>query len=227
MITLRYERIKDGVFVPHVDVMRSLNRTFRRAGIDVRYSNGFNHHMALKLTQPLPFGVEDYDGYATADVQGTLSTKEIFEKFSACCPPYITVTAVYETEKSPNLAGIVNASSYRIKGELTEEQINKINAIGADYEITMRKKGGTDKKAVGDMIYAVKADERGVNVLSAFGNVNLRVDLLAEQFNEDFGTKFSVTEIERRKQYIQSELGFISASEFLYGICRERFISKE
>lgn len=68
MITIGFKRTGDGVFVPHTDVLRVLNRTFRRAGICVEYSKGFNRHMSLKMTQPLPLGVADGDCYVTADI---------------------------------------------------------------------------------------------------------------------------------------------------------------
>ena len=129
MITLRFKRFNDGVFVPHVDVLRSLNRTFRRAGIDVRYSNGFNRHMVLRLTQPIPFGVADDDAYVTADIKSDFPLEEIFDKFVKACPPYIRPLGAYVTELNPSLGGTINASSYRVQGKLNVEQAEKINAV--------------------------------------------------------------------------------------------------
>ena len=68
MITLSYRRFGNGIYISHTDVIRSLNRTIRRAGIDVNYSKGFNRHMSLKLTQPLPLGIASDDEWVIADV---------------------------------------------------------------------------------------------------------------------------------------------------------------
>jgi len=223
MITLGYKREGDGVFVPHVDVMRSLNRTFRRAGFEVKYSNGFNRHMALKLTQPLPLGVADCDGYATAVINGEYPAEVLFDRLSECRPPFLVLTSVYITELNPNLAGIVNASSYRVNGKLSAEQVKALNSVNSEYEITLKN---GEKKPLGDLVFKIDADENGFGLLSRFGNVNLRVDLLCEQFNMDFGTEFSVTDATRTKQYIFKE-SFVSAEEYLQSLCREKFISKE
>ena len=229
MITLRYKRFNDGIFVPHVDVLRSLNRTFRRAGIDVRYSNGFNHHMALRLTQPIPFGVADDDAYVTADIKSDYPLEEIYDRFVKACPPYIRPLGAYVTELNPSLGGTINASSYRVQEKLNAEQVEKINAVsGKEYEITLRKNGGADKKEVSSLIYCLKADEDGFDATLAFGNVNLRIDLLIEQFNDDFGTAFSVTDVVRTKQLIrQADGNMLSAEDYLLGKCTEKYISKE
>ena len=224
MITLQFKRTGDGVFVPHVDVLRSLNRTFRRADIEVEYSKGFNRHMALKLTQPIPFGVADEDCYAFAKVISQLSCEEIFYRFSESCPPFIVLTGVYETEIAPSLSGIINASLYRVYGEITDEQARKINGI-RDYSVTNKKTGET--KEVGGLIYSLKAEKERLDATLAFGNVNLRIDLLIEQLNADFGTQYSVTDAAREKQYIKDGEEFITAEEYLEKICREKFISKE
>lgn len=230
LVTIRFKRFGDGIFVSHVDVLRCLNRAFRRAGIDVRYSNGFNHHMALRLTQPIPFGVADDDAYVTADIKSDHTLLQIFEKLSASCPPYIKVLGVYETDLNPSLGGTVNASCYRVNGHITEEQIAAIDGIfGRAYEITMRKKGGTDKKEISELLYSVKADEEGFYATLAFGNINLRIDLLIAQLNDDFGTRFSVTDVVRTRQLIRdtATAEFLSAEEYITNKCKAKYISKE
>ncbi|MGN1042225.1 MAG: hypothetical protein ACI4SK_01935, partial [Christensenellales bacterium] len=125
---------------------------------------------------------------------------------------------------APSLSGIINASSYRVSGEITDEQASKINGI-RDYTVTNKKTGET--KEVGELIYSVKAEKESLNLTLAFGNVNLRIDMLIEQFNADFGTQYSVTDAVRERQYIKDGEKFITAEEYLEKICRARFIYKE
>lgn len=225
MITIGFRRFGNGIFVPHVDVLRSLNRTFRRAGIDVAYSNGFNRHMSLKLTQPLPFGIADDDGYVTADVPDGLSPEEVVARFNACCPPFLRAGSAYVTEQNPSLAGIVDASAYTVKGRLTTGQVDKINSLPDDYAVTVKRKNGEERVPVKDMIFRLEAGENGFAAVLAFGNVNLRIDRLCEQLNADFGTEFEVTDAVRNNQAIKRAEGMQTAAEYLEEICQCKFLS--
>ncbi len=51
---------KEGVAVwsSHLDLMRALMRCFRRAGIDLKHSQGFTPHPELSILMPLSVGVE-------------------------------------------------------------------------------------------------------------------------------------------------------------------------
>lgn len=65
MITLKYFKKDKAVFLSHIDVLRHMNRTFRRAGIDVQFSQGFNPHMLTKLGIPLPLATYSNCEYVT------------------------------------------------------------------------------------------------------------------------------------------------------------------
>ncbi len=51
---------KEGVSIwsSHLDLMRALMRSFRRAGIDLKHSQGFTPHPELSILMPLSVGVE-------------------------------------------------------------------------------------------------------------------------------------------------------------------------
>ena len=57
MITLRFEKQLAMRYVSHIDLLRHIERTMRRAGVPVAFSQGFNPHMQLNLGVPLPVGV--------------------------------------------------------------------------------------------------------------------------------------------------------------------------
>ena len=52
--------IKEGgaIWSSHLDLMRALMRSFRRAGIDLKHSQGFTPHPELSILMPLSVGVE-------------------------------------------------------------------------------------------------------------------------------------------------------------------------
>lgn len=224
MITIGFTRTDNGIFLPHVDVLRNLNRTFRRAEMDVDYSKGFVKHMLLKLTQPLPFGVADTDCYVTADLDG-FAPSEAIDRFNDNCPPFLRAHSAFITEKNPGLAGLINASKYFVKGNLTPDQIDAINNLPSDYTVTTVRKEGEVTKSTAGLIMGIKASADGVFATLAFGNVNLRIDVLIEQFNKDFGTIFEVTDVTRTQQLIISPEKSLSAEEYLSAISQIKIIN--
>lgn len=47
MITLKYRKSGNAVFISHIDTLRGMVRAIRRAEINMAYSKGFNPHMLL------------------------------------------------------------------------------------------------------------------------------------------------------------------------------------
>ena len=58
MIAFRYTK-KDGAeYLSHLDLLRHIYRTLRRAGIPVAYSQGFHRHPRIFLNNPLGTGIK-------------------------------------------------------------------------------------------------------------------------------------------------------------------------
>ena len=56
---LRIRFVKEGraVYISHLDLMRTMQRAFQRAGLRLKYSEGFNPHPILSILLPLSVGV--------------------------------------------------------------------------------------------------------------------------------------------------------------------------
>lgn len=70
-------------YISHLDVMRTFQRVFPRAGLSIKHSNGFHPHPILSIVLPLPVGqssdceildfesVEDSTGEGVAEALNT------------------------------------------------------------------------------------------------------------------------------------------------------------
>jgi radical SAM-linked protein len=60
MFKLRFCFEKNGpaAYISHLDLMKALQRSFVRAGIPVKYSQGFNPHIEMSIVVPLSTGYE-------------------------------------------------------------------------------------------------------------------------------------------------------------------------
>ncbi|NLL55718.1 MAG: DUF2344 domain-containing protein [Clostridiales bacterium] len=216
MITIAFEKKDNAIYVAHTDILRTLNRIFRRAGIQVNYSKGFNRHMSLKLSQPLPFGIASKEEWVTADIEKEYSEKEILQLFNENSPPFLTAYKAYNVKTNPNLGGQVVASDYFIASKKAIQYKDEILSALKTLEYTITNKKGIETiKQAGKLIYEVKVDDKGIYVLCGFGNNNLRIDLLSEKLNSLFDLDITITDIVRLKQYVERAGKLLWANEYV------------
>ena len=215
LITVRFTKSGNGTFVAHTDILRALNRTFRRAQIAVNYSSGFNKHMCLNLTQPLPLGVASEGEYVTADIINEMTAEEFLRKFNECCPPFLHGQAAYVTEKRPARASVVTASKFFFRSPEALAIKEKILSCKDGYTINYVHGGKEKTVDAAALIYDLTVNKEGIEALIASGNVNLRSDALSKSWNDDFGLHVSLSDIVRIEQYVPTPTGFITASEYL------------
>jgi len=55
-IRLRYSKTGRAKYISHLDLMATMRRAFLRAGLDMKYSEGFNPHPYMSVALPLPVG---------------------------------------------------------------------------------------------------------------------------------------------------------------------------
>lgn len=56
-LRLRFSKKARAVYISHLDLMRTMQRAFMRAGYSLRYSEGFNPHPVISILLPLGVGV--------------------------------------------------------------------------------------------------------------------------------------------------------------------------
>lgn len=215
MINLKFTKTQDAVYISHIDILRSLNKTLRRADIEVNYSQGFNPHMLLNLSQPLPIGIRSLAEWVSIDTP-VKDAKKVMSLYNSVCPSgFEAVRSVY-TEKAKNIAGNVSASEYFIECKYAYAIRDKILAVNKNpYTLNYTSRGKAETKEVSGLIYSVGVDEAGIRLMLAFGNINLRIDKLFMQFNTDFGLNIDYSDITRLDQYVKIGEKFIEAGEYL------------
>ncbi len=56
-LRIRFKRGEEIKFISHLDLIRVWQRAFRRAGVVLAYSEGFNPHPRISLASPLALGI--------------------------------------------------------------------------------------------------------------------------------------------------------------------------
>ncbi len=125
---------KEGVSIwsSHLDLMRALMRSFRRAGIDLKHSQGFTPHPELSILMPLSVGVESQCEMAefTLAEGCAIAPKEIVTRLNPVLPAGIQALDCWEDGmKAGKLAWLRARLTLTYEGSRIRDQGSEI--VGA------------------------------------------------------------------------------------------------
>lgn len=137
MPRLLFEKTGSAVWMSHLDLMRLMQRAFKRAGLPLTHTQGFNPRPSVSIALPLSVGVESLCELLDFDLEGELPPmEEIRERLNAALVPGVTVRQVYtDGRKIRDLgllrcrlgleydAGVPENAAKEIRGLFTREQL--------------------------------------------------------------------------------------------------------
>ena len=105
-LRLRFEKTGRAVYISHLDLMATMQRAFSRAGLELKYSEGFNPHPLISILLPLSVGTAslcelmDFRLRETSDSRVTPELlRELPARLTAALPEGIRVLEAYPTER--------------------------------------------------------------------------------------------------------------------------------
>lgn len=114
---VKFSKTGDLRYISHLDTMRLFQRAFKRAGIGLLHSQGFNPHPRMILALPLPLGCEsrgEYLEFHTADAMEPSVIKERLEPVLPRGIGLLFCAPIPEAERK-NLAAQVVLAGYRLE----------------------------------------------------------------------------------------------------------------
>ena len=95
IIRLRYSKTGKAKHISHLDLMATLGRAFMRAGIQLKYSEGFNPHPYISVALPLPVGCESICEHADIRVTDVSGMGTFPQRLTSVLPEGLEVTDAY------------------------------------------------------------------------------------------------------------------------------------
>lgn len=92
-IRIKFRKYGALKFVGHLDMMRYFQKALKRAGIDMKYSEGFNPHMIMSFAAPLGVGITSDGEYFDIEVLSTKSTAESLKILNEAMVEGVEVTS--------------------------------------------------------------------------------------------------------------------------------------
>ena len=101
-------------YISHLDLARTWERVFRRAGLPVAHSQGFNPRPRFQIAAALPVGVTGEGELLDLWLSDPLSPEQVAERLCAAAPPGLGIGHAEEVELSaPSLQSQMQAADYR------------------------------------------------------------------------------------------------------------------
>lgn len=140
-VRMRYGKRGRCRFLSHLEVSRTFQRAIRRAGIRVRYSQGFHPKPRLAFGPPLPVGYESDCEYLDAEVLGQPDPLGLMERLNSQLPEGLRCLESRQIPKDEDsIFTSLLTSTFRITlGPLPETAGEEIRAFLAKKEVLVRQ----------------------------------------------------------------------------------------
>ena len=100
MLRLLFEKKGNAIWISHLDLMRLFQRAFKRAGLPLTHTQGFNPRPSVSIALPLSVGVESQCELLDFELEGVdVSCEEILHKLNAALVDGVEVLSVYPAGK--------------------------------------------------------------------------------------------------------------------------------
>ncbi len=133
-------------FTGHLDLILTWERSFRRAGLPLAYSEGFSPRPVLNMASPLPLGFTSTGEIGDFWLSEVISPLEFHPVLEESLPPGLLIqeTNIIEDIFGPKLPTLVTAASYSIILDAKHSGLSKkIENLINSSSIIRERKGKT------------------------------------------------------------------------------------
>lgn len=155
----------DAIWISHLDLMRVLQRSFRRAGVMLKHSQGFTPHPCLSIAMPLSVGVSSaYElmDFELAEREQT-PVSELKDKLNASLPAGIRIIECYDDgRKLKELKYLQAELTLEYDAGVPQGVAERINRLFAESSVTVEKRGknGPTETDIAPMIASAEAAQK-------------------------------------------------------------------
>lgn len=91
-----FEKVGTARFISHLDLMRLFQRAFKRAGLPLTHTQGFNPRPSVSIALPLSLGAESHCELLDFDLESPVPLEDIRNRLNAALIDGIRVREVYD-----------------------------------------------------------------------------------------------------------------------------------
>ncbi len=113
---LKFEKSGQLRYTSHLDLLRLFRRTFKRVGIDLVYSQGFNPHPKMSFAQPLSLGYTSVGEYLEFETRMPYNESFLVDSMNSSLPYGVKVLDCHVISDSrKTAASLVRWADYEVR----------------------------------------------------------------------------------------------------------------
>ena len=171
-LRLIFVKEQQASYISHLDVMRTFQRVFPRAGLSIKHSNGFHPHPILSIVLPLPVGqsreceILDFESVENSTGEG------VAEALNTGMPAGLRVLDCYAASRPVREMALLRARlEMEYDNGVSEDACERIRALFTQEEVYVEKrtkhKGMTELNIVPLIHSLTLTEEAGMIVADA------------------------------------------------------------
>ncbi len=161
MNRILFEKTGNGIWISHLDLMRLFQRSFKRGGLNLKHTQGFNPRAMVSIALPLSVGVESKCEILDFElVDQILPFDEIKDRLNKTMPAGIRVLEVYDSTKKVKELTHLNCSiTLEYDDGVPEDALDEIRELFSREEVlvTKKSKNGPVEQNIIPMIQSMEA----------------------------------------------------------------------
>ena len=138
---LLFEKTGRAIYISHLDLMRTFQRIFARAGVTVKHSEGFNPRPKISRALPLSLGQESVCEILDFCLVSGSALEELPDKLNAVSPEGIRIIKAYNAVRKPKeIYWVKILGQMEYDSGAPEDIEKKLNDFFAQKSIVIKKK---------------------------------------------------------------------------------------
>lgn len=136
-----FEKVGTARFISHLDLMRLFQRAFKRAGLPLTHTQGFNPRPSVSIALPLSLGAESHCELLDFDLESPVPLEDIRNRLNAALIDGIRVREVYDNgAKIKYLALLQSRLTLEYDGGIPAGAESAIGQLFARETLVLEKK---------------------------------------------------------------------------------------
>ncbi|AZT89795.1 DUF2344 domain-containing protein [Caldicellulosiruptor changbaiensis] len=195
-----FSRDLPSCFISHLDMVRLFERAFRRLGIKLKFTEGFNPHPKITFILPMAVGLCSPEEMFEVDVEEELDEK-VIERLNLILPKGLKVLKIEETIDKIQVSDMYYKCFIEAKEDFCKlfEDFMKENP-----KIRREKEGKVTFRNVWDYLlsYECNKKENSIELVFHINVINgsyIKPEDIIKSFSEEYNFEYKILKIEREK----------------------------